>query len=332
LTGVGTTPYQLDAAGNLTQAGDRGFNYTLSGRLRMSLVNGGFTGYYRYAHTGLRLQKYTWATGWRVFHYSADGKLLAETRDTGALVRAYVWDDDTPVAQIDRDPVTGQETLSYLHTDHLQTPRLATDGQRQVVWRWEGEAFGEAAPSGSITVNLRFPGQYFDAETGLHYNWHRYYDPRVGRYITSDPIGLDGGLNTYSYVTNNPLRYTDPRGLASELALGSCVGGPNPICIGAVVVNACKWLAIGGTAAVTISLSGDTKNCGGDKQNGSCDDEDEEDDDCRKGLEEMIKLHKSISDAMAVGGFMSSRIREYNQLAARLCKACPSICRSIPRF
>jgi RHS repeat-associated protein len=58
-------------------------------------------------------------------------------------------------------------------------------------------------------VNLRYPGQYYDAETGLHYNWHRYYDPRIGRYITSDPIGLRGGLNTYAYTNNNPLRYID---------------------------------------------------------------------------------------------------------------------------
>jgi RHS repeat-associated protein len=182
----------------------------------MSLVNGGFTGYYRYAHTGLRLPKYTWATGWRVFHYTLDGQLLQETTDQGVLVRAYVWDDEVPIAQIDRNPATGQETLSYLHTDHLQTPRLATDANRQVVWRWEGEAFGNTAPSGSITVNLRFPGQYFDQETGLHYNWHRYYDPRIGRYITSDPIGLRGGLNTYAYAKDNPLRWVDPKGLLNE--------------------------------------------------------------------------------------------------------------------
>jgi RHS repeat-associated protein len=246
--------YQYDPAGNLTGAGGRGYTYAGSGRLRMGLTGGALTGYYRYAHTGLRLQKFSWATGWRVHHYAPDSKLLQETTDTGSLVRAYVWDDEVPIAQIDRDPTTGQETLTYLHTDYLGTPRLATNSQQAVVWRWEGNAFGETPPSGSITVNLRFAGQYYDAETGLHYNWHRYYDPRIGRYITADPRGVRkhvhfafvqmqatqasatkyGYLNTtrqrpplelnpYAYVAGNPLRWLDPRGLQAicTLALAS---------------------------------------------------------------------------------------------------------------
>jgi RHS repeat-associated protein len=92
-----------------------------------------------------------------------------------------------------------------------------------VVWRYESEAFGtgkpDKDPDGDAVnwqVRLRFPGQYADGETGLYYNWNRYYDPRIGRYVTSDPIGLKGGLNTYSYVKNSPFRYIDSRGLAPE--------------------------------------------------------------------------------------------------------------------
>jgi len=97
-------------------------------------------------------------------------------------------------------PPTGAERVHTLHTDHLNTPRLATDATGAVVWRWNGNAFGDTAPTGTATLNLRFPGQLYDAESGLHYNWHRYYDPKIGRYVTSDPVGLAGGLNTYTYV------------------------------------------------------------------------------------------------------------------------------------
>ncbi len=110
----------------------------------------------------------------------------------------------------------GTDTLTYLHADHLQTARLATDQSQAIVWRWEGSAFGDtpAEELSTVTVNLRFPGQYYDQETGLHYNWNRYYDPATGRYITSDPIGFAGGINPYGYVTSNPLRFIDPLGLA----------------------------------------------------------------------------------------------------------------------
>jgi RHS repeat-associated protein len=74
------------------------------------------------------------------------------------------------------------------------------------------------------TVNFRFPGQYYDQETGLHYNWHRYYDPRLGRYITSDPIGLWVALNTYAYVDNNPLRFVDPIRLARDTITSTVEG------------------------------------------------------------------------------------------------------------
>jgi RHS repeat-associated protein len=125
---------------------------------------------------------------------------------------------------------TTTETLSFLHTDPLNTPRLATDAQKQVVWRWEGKAFGDSAPTGSLTVNLRFAGQYYDAESGLHYNWNRYYDPKVGRYLSPDPKSVGehaedmidstrtgspepADFNPYAYAGNNPLRCTDPTGL-----------------------------------------------------------------------------------------------------------------------
>ncbi len=151
-----------------------------------------------------------------VFHYDLTGNLLAETELAGRTKWAYIWADSRPLAQIDTRtrrltpverflyrlfglrPPGARERLIYLHTDHLNTPRLATDHNQVIVWRWAGEAFGatppETDPDGdgrTTTVNLRFPGQYFDSESGLHYNGHRYYDPRIGRYLTPDPTGVN---------------------------------------------------------------------------------------------------------------------------------------------
>jgi RHS repeat-associated protein len=111
----------------------------------------------------------------------------------------------------------------YIYADHLNTPRLITDNGDKAVWRWDADPFGNAAPNEDpdgdgvkFSYNLRFPGQYYDQETGLHYNYFRDYDPSTGRYVESDPIGLEGGLNTYTYVRGNPLSYIDPQGLAQQ--------------------------------------------------------------------------------------------------------------------
>lgn len=129
----------------------------------------------------------------------------------------------------------------FIQADHLNTPRLITDAAANVVWRWDSDAFGSTPPdedpsaSGTLFVfNPRFPGQYFDAETGLHYNYFRDYDPRTGRYIQSDPIGLTGGINTYAYVSSNPLDSFDPKGLQQNdprdfSSRRPSLGLPNPV-------------------------------------------------------------------------------------------------------
>ena len=104
--------------------------------------------------------------------------------------------------------------ISYYHTDHLGTPQAMTDENQNIVWQAEYDPFGQASIiTETVTNNIRFPGQYFDAETGLHYNYFRTYDPATGRYITSDPIGLGGGINTFGYVGGNPVVRIDPYGL-----------------------------------------------------------------------------------------------------------------------
>ena len=115
--------------------------------------------------------------------------------------------------------------IYFYHNDHLGTPQFITDGWGNHVWEANYDPYGKATiTTEMITNNLRFPGQYFDAETGLHYNMFRDYNPVGGRYVQSDPIGLDGGLNTYSYVGGNPLRFIDRYGL-SKMCHRSIEGG-----------------------------------------------------------------------------------------------------------
>ncbi len=115
-------------------------------------------------------------------------------------------------------------TLYFVHPDHLGTPRVVADAAGVTVWRWDNlEPFGltgvQTDPDGNgqaFVLNLRFAGQYFDAESGLFHNRHRDYDSASGRYVQADPIGLAGGISLYSYVGANPLGFVDPLGLACE--------------------------------------------------------------------------------------------------------------------
>ena len=102
----------------------------------------------------------------------------------------------------------------YVFADSLGSPRsLVQASTNAEVWRWDSDPYGNAAPSGQVTYNMRFPGQIADIETGLFQNGFRDYDPVAGRYIQSDPIGLKGGLSRYAYVGGNPLSFVDPLGL-----------------------------------------------------------------------------------------------------------------------
>jgi len=106
----------------------------------------------------------------------------------------------------------------YAYSDHLNAPRVIVNSAGDISWRWISEPFGttaaESIPNSleNLVVNLRFPGQYFDKESGLNYNYFRDYDATAGKYLQSDPLGLGGGINTYVYVEANPVSYVDPRG------------------------------------------------------------------------------------------------------------------------
>jgi RHS repeat-associated protein len=115
--------------------------------------------------------------------------------------------------------IAGQNTY-YYHPDHLATPQKITDSSGAIVWSADYKPFGEAAVTVStIPNNLRFPGQYYDAETGLNYNYFRDYNPAIGRYMESDPLGTRNGANLYAYVSDNPAMGIDPRGLINIFTL-----------------------------------------------------------------------------------------------------------------
>jgi RHS repeat-associated protein len=115
----------------------------------------------------------------------------------------------------------------YIYADQLNTPRAITDSSNKVIWRWDSDPFGTTPADEDpdkdgvkMSYNLRFPGQYYDKESGLHYNYYRDYDPSTGRYVASDPIGLRGGVNTYTYVGGNPVSRKDPLGLEWSFSVG----------------------------------------------------------------------------------------------------------------
>ncbi len=222
---VGSDPRTYDNIGNTKtdRNGTRVFTYNKAGRLSQVHENSVLLATYTYNALGQRAIKTT-ASGTTYYMYDTSGQLLGEYDDDGQPIKEYVHLSGEPVAQLENSKIT------YLHTDHLATARMATDEAGKVVWKWDGEAFGNKAPvtNNGTTINLRFPGQQYDEETGLYYNYFRYYDPATGRYITSDPIGLWGSINTYGYVYGNPLVYFDLDGGKGARPGRNNSGNPRP--------------------------------------------------------------------------------------------------------
>jgi RHS repeat-associated protein len=171
------------------------------------------------------------ASGAAYYVYDEAGHLLGEYDANLAPLQETVYMNETPVALL-RQTRTGSATATpptlnvasnafYVYSDQTDTPRVITRASDQaIVWRWDAaEPFGLTLPNsnpnalGVFTFNQRFPGQVFDKESNLAQNWHREYQPLTGRYVQSDPIGLAGGINTYSYALSQPNRLVDPEGL-----------------------------------------------------------------------------------------------------------------------
>jgi RHS repeat-associated protein len=212
LSGATKRSFTYDNSGNVTNSAS--ITYTYDGRGRMKQAG---TVTYGVNGLGQRVRKTAGSDAY--FAYDEVGHLIGEYDSSGASIQETVWLGDTPIAVI-RPATPSGFTVFYIWSDHLNTPRLISDTSNQSRWEWQhNDPFGNNAPNenpaslGAFNYNLRFPGQYFDSETGKHYNYFRDYDASLGRYIESDPLGVRVGLNTYGYVTGRPLSRDDRLGL-----------------------------------------------------------------------------------------------------------------------
>jgi len=218
--------YDHNTSGSPTTVGTMQFEYDVNQRPVKVYQGKQLLAEYAYNSFGERVRKIAWQgdrkkTTW----YLYDGRrLTAEISDDDERYDHYVYVGDYPATLL-----KGSEAYG-IHSDFLGTPRQLTDQNQDTVWQASYEPFGKAhVNTAAFDFNLRFPGQYLDTETETHYNYYRDYDPATGRYVTSDPIGLRGGLNTYAYVNNNPLSQTDPLGLAPDDSKISIDGVVKPV-------------------------------------------------------------------------------------------------------
>jgi len=217
ISGGTSRSFAYDTLGNTTadngSLGTRGFGYDGFNHLSSFTGNGATTNY-SYNALGQRAAK-SGASGSYSYVYSG-GNLLAETtQNSTSIGRQYIWLGGQLVGVM----IGG--TLYFVHNDHLGRPDTVTNASAGIVWQAANTAFTRTVTTGSITLNVGFPGQYYDQESGLYYNMNRYYDPTLGRYVHSDPIGLLGGMNTYAYVGGNPISFVDTWGLQEQGIAGS---------------------------------------------------------------------------------------------------------------
>ena len=210
LTAAAPKAYSYDANGNMTSDGTFTFVYDTLNRLVKVENQGATVASYGYDSANRRISK---TVGETTTHYLYDlnSQLIAETLLDGTPLREYIYLDGEPLAL--REYETNPGTYYFIN-DHLGTPQQLVTATGTMVWQAAYLPFGQAQIKvQTVQNNLRFPGQYYDAETGLHYNWNRFYDPETGRYISADPIGLAGGMNLYAYVQGDPVNLVDPMGL-----------------------------------------------------------------------------------------------------------------------
>jgi len=302
LSQINNAVRNYDTAGNTTDwtAAAGTLHATYSQRNRLSQVN---STHYVYNAWGERVAKQGNAT--TQFVYDDDGHLAGEYDAVDNLIEETIWLDNTPVAVLKAGSgstaisnqlggqATGSQVVFWIEPDQLDTPRAIVNQTHQVLWQWESTPFGETQANenpnglGAFTYNLRFPGQYFDQETGTHYNYFRDYEPGTARYVESDPSGLAGGINTYAYSEGDSIGGTDFDGLSRRRPPHTCTGtlcrNGRELCSQTISsggamssswpdqINShteakhCKWASGCGQSGDTLNLVGTYAPCSGCK-------------------------------------------------------------------
>ncbi|WP_225209711.1 RHS repeat-associated core domain-containing protein [Xanthomonas bonasiae] len=224
LSAVAGTARTYDAIGNTLSVGGTAqeFAYDATGRMSQAKRAGTVVMKYGYNGRGEQVRRVDKTNTYTL--YDESGHWLGNYDANGAALQQAIWLDDLPVG------VLAKNSLHYVQPDHLGTPRAVIDSVRDVaIWTWDlkGEAFGNTPPDQdpdkdgtAFVFDMRFPGQRYDSAMGFNQNYFRDYDPATGRYGQSDPIGLVGGVSTYSYVASKPLLQVDLLGLDGGLVCG----------------------------------------------------------------------------------------------------------------
>jgi RHS repeat-associated protein len=289
ITGALPRTYTYDAAGNVLTYATVTATYNNRGRMK-TLKKGSSTETIVWNALGQRVKVSGGTPGTVLYWYDEAGHLLGEYSSTGALVEETIWMGDIPVATI--RPGT-PAVVYYVHTDHLNTPRRVTrPSDNKLMWTWYADPFGSELPNenpasgGTFKYNLRFPGQLYDSHAGLSQNYFRDYDPAIGRYVESDPVGLYGGLNTYLYGLANPNQESDKFGLC-------------PWCLAIPLVCAdggCEALAVlfGGTVALSTPKGRRAAEEATEAAIGSLKKCFKDDDQCEKVLDKALLMRAGI--------------------------------------